>query len=210
MNNQDHATDALDLVGGELCLDYANTVGNHKSLDPHEHVGSYPALVGWSQHAGIIGQDKARILLADASRRPEEAKRAYARAIAVREALYRIFSSYSADGSPRAADLAILNKVLGAAMSHARLVRSKEGFEWGWDQEDRALDQFLWPIARSAADLLTTPRLHQVRECDDEACGWLFVDTSKNHTRRWCSMSDCGNRAKARRHYARAISTARA
>lgn len=193
----------LELVGGELCLDFANTVGNHKSADPHEHVGSYSDMVYWAAHAGIMTEENARQLAASGLRHPDQAARVYARAIALREALYRIFSAVSEQESPRPADLAILNKVLSGAMSRARIIRGQAGFEWGWESGEQSLDQFLWPIARSAAELLTSPELARVHECDSETCGWLFVDTSKNHSRRWCSMSDCGNRAKARRHYSR-------
>lgn len=195
--------DTIELVGGQLCLDFANTVGNHKGADPHEHLGSYSALLAWGRHAGVLTDENARQLAASASRHPEEAQRVYVRSIALREALYRIFSCVSTQIALRPADLAILNKVLSGAMSHARIVKREDGFQWGWQTGDRPLDQILWPIARSAADLLTSSDLALVRECDNETCGWLFVDTSKNHSRRWCSMSDCGNRAKARRHYAR-------
>jgi len=48
--------------------------------------------------------------------------------------------------------------------------------------------------------LTSSQRLNQVRQCRGDNCGWLFVDGSKNHSRRWCDMRDCGNRAKVRRH----------
>ena len=86
--------------------------------------------------------------------------------------------------------------------THARIVSTKEGFKWDWSEE-LALDRMLWFIARSAADLLTSGNLDRVRQCGDEECGWLFIDTTKNRSRRWCDMTDCGNRAKARRHYSR-------
>ena len=139
--------------------------------------------------------------------REDEARRVIVRAIAMREAMYRIFSAVTEGVTPRPADLAILNRMLSTAMARSRLVQSGNGFVWGWDRQADPLDQMLWPIARSAADLLTSGNLSRVRECSNDTCGWLFVDTSKNHSRRWCSMSDCGNRAKARRHYARVRKT---
>jgi predicted RNA-binding Zn ribbon-like protein len=63
----------------------------------------------------------------------------------------------------------------------------------------------LWPIASSAADLLTSERLKKVRLCEAKTCTWLFLDESRNHSRRWCDMKVCGNREKARRHYQREL-----
>lgn len=81
---------------------------------------------------------------------------------------------------------------------------SVSSFVWGWDDAAPALDRPLWPVARSLAELLTSDELPRVRECAADNCAWLFIDTSKNRSRRWCDMAVCGNRAKARRHYARA------
>jgi predicted RNA-binding Zn ribbon-like protein len=194
---------ALELVSAKLCLNFANTVGNHKSDEPNERIDSYLELLAWSRHVGIFTDQLARQLARVASRHRGEAKQVLDRAMALREAIYRIFSAVSEQDAPHAADVAILNDALSSAMSRARLVRTESGFAWNWAREEGALDQMLWPIARSAAELLTSDELDSVRECANDTCGWLFVDTSKNHSRRWCSMSDCGNRAKARRHYAR-------
>ena len=81
---------------------------------------------------------------------------------------------------------------------------SGQCYTWEWAKYDQDLDRPLWPVARTAADLLTSGRLDRVRECPGaDGCGWLFYDTSKNGSRRWCSMEGCGNVAKARRLYAR-------
>ena len=88
-------------------------------------------------------------------------------------------------------------------MARSQLVAVEGGYTWVWDEGGRALDSMLWPVARSAADLLTSGELQAVRQCAGRACGWLFLDTSRNRTRRWCDMSVCGNRAKARRHHER-------
>ena len=102
--------------------------------------------------------------------------------------------------SPQTADLDHLNAELSTNLGRLRVASSKKGFNWTWANADDALDQPLGPIARSAADLLTSPHLlEQVRLCEGDTCGWLFVDSTKNHSRRWCVMSDCGNVAKVRR-----------
>ena len=193
----------LELIGGEVCLDFTNTVGNHNTDEPHEHLPSYAALVAWSEHAGVLPARASRRLLQEAVRRPAEAQATFERALALRETLYRIFSAISAESKPKASDVELLNQNLAEALSHERIVMAENAFRWDWARAEDALDQMLWPIARSAANLLTSGKIARVRECDSEACGWLFVDVSKNHSRRWCSMDDCGNRAKVHRFYER-------
>ncbi len=194
---------AVRLVGGAPCLDFCNTVGNHAGDQPNEHLTTYTDLVAWSRHAGLVAARTAQHLGERAERNPAEAARAFAHARELREALYRIFSAIATGTRPKAADLAVLNGALAEAMAHARVVPEEEGYRWDWARDENALDQMLNPIARSAADLLTSNDVMRLRECEGDDCGWLFLDTSKNHSRRWCAMNDCGNRAKARRHYAR-------
>ena len=142
-------------------------------------------------------------LLQEAARRPAQAAAVLEQAIALREAIYRIFSAVAHKLPPEAADLDNLNAALSEALSRSQIIPAADGFAWDWSG-DGALDQMLWPIARSAADLLTSEEIHRIGECaDDRGCGWLFLDMSRNHSRRWCDMKDCGNRAKASRHYQR-------
>lgn len=194
----------LDLLGGCLCLDFANTVDGHTSDHPHEWLTNYHELVAWSEHAQVLSADEAGRLLAAAAERPAEAHAVWERAIVLREAIFRIFQSVAAEHVPTEDDLIILNAALREAMAHARLRATASGFTWDWHYDSESLDCMLWPITRSAAELLTSPELARVRSCPGTGgCGWLFLDTSKNGRRRWCSMESCGNRAKARRHYQR-------
>lgn len=191
----------LKLIGGELCLDFANTVDWHASDHPREFLTSYADLVAWGQHVGILTAQEAEGLLREASRRPAEAEAALARAIALREAIYRIFSAVVTGARPAASDLDILNAALREALAHMRIDPTPDGFAWAWAEAEAALARVLWPVARSAGELLTSAALGRVRRCADQDCGWLFLDRSRNRSRRWCDMKDCGNRAKARRHY---------
>ena len=204
MTEDESKAATLQLVGGEWCLDFANTVGNHKSDQPSDHLADYADLVAWSRHAGVISSRVAEQLLDQATQRPAAAKSVLQRAVALREAIYRIFTAIATGASPKLPDLDSLNGALANAMPHSRVTSTKDGYRWDWSDEI-ALDQMLWRIARSAADLLTFGNLDRVSQCGDKECGWLFVDTSKNHSRRWCDMNDCGNRAKARRHYKRIV-----
>ena len=193
----------LKLLGGRLSLDFVNTADWHASDRPVEFLTSYSDLVAWSQHVGILTDHQAQRLLKKAARRPGDASTVLERAIALREAIYRIFSAISRGRPPQAADLATFNVELSEALAQSRIVSTTEGFTWDWADAEEALDWMLWPVAHDAAGLLTSEELDRVGQCADDRCGWLFLDTSRNRSRRWCSMEDCGNRAKARRHYKR-------
>jgi predicted RNA-binding Zn ribbon-like protein len=188
--------DTLKLLGGRLSLDFANTADWHASDHPVE-------FLTWSQHVGILTAHQAQRLLKKAARRPEDANAVLERAIALREAIYQIFSAISRGHPPQAADLATFNAELSGALAQSRIVSTAEGFAWDWAAAEDALDQMLWPVVHDAAGLLTSEELDRVGQCADDRCGWLFLDTSRNRSRRWCSMEDCGNRAKARRYYER-------
>jgi predicted RNA-binding Zn ribbon-like protein len=188
------------LLGGRLCLDFANTVDPRHGPGRREFLDGYADLVAWGRVAGAIDDRLAGRLLSAAGARPAAADAVLERALGLREALYRLLGGRGAG----AADLATLNRELAEAMGQARVLEGGPGLAWSWPEEAADLARPLWPVARSAAELLTSPDLRRVRECLGDNCGWLFLDTSKNHRRIWCSMRGCGNRAKARRHYARA------
>ena len=192
-----------DLTGGRQDLDFVNTVEDRPSPRPVDGLTGYDRLVDWARAAGLVTDDAARQLLAQAEARPAEAAAVLERARILREALYRIFLGVASGGPPERADLDALNAALAWSLPHARVVVDEQGFAWGWDGDDAALDRMLWPIARSAADLLTSEQTSAVRECSAQDCSWLFMDTSRNGSRRWCNMQVCGNRAKARRHQQR-------
>lgn len=194
----------LPLRGGQLCLDFANTVDWHAGArHGQEYLTTYAELVAWGRHTGILAENEARGLMEEAARQPTWAHAALRRAVALREVIYRVFASLTHGRPADAGDVAALNAALAEAYAHLRLRADGARFSWAWEADGPALDRMLWPVARSAAELLTSDDLGQVRECAGDPCGWLFLDTSKNHSRRWCDMAGCGNRAKARRHYAR-------
>lgn len=190
-------------VRPHLCLDFANTVASHDGASRYDHLASYADLVAWSHDRGTLTEQEAEYLHQEGARRPVESAEIFHRAIALREAIYRIFSNQVHGIAPPAADLAALNSALGAALAHARLVPAALGITWGWMAPQAALDRPLWPVATSAAALLTSAGVDKVRACAGHACAWLFVDTTKNQSRRYCTAQGCGNRARARRHYAR-------
>lgn len=193
----------FDFTGNYLCLDFSNTL-HDRSTTPRESLNSYDDFVQWGQEAGILAENEATRLRAEATRHPNEAEHVRQQAITLREAIFRIFYARLHDALPEENDLATLNAMLARAMTRASIHSTGNGFAWDWSGDDGELERIYWPIARSAAELLTAEALESVRMCAAEDCGWLFLDTSKNHTRRWCDMKSCGNRAKARKHYKKA------
>ena len=191
----------FELTGGALCLDFANTVGD-RPRGQEEHLPDFRGLVSFARQAGLLAPAEARRLLQEAARRPRRAGQAFAQAITLRECLYRIFGGLVHGRRPEAADVALLNGVLGPALARLRLQPRGAAFTWAWTEGDE-LDRVLWPVARSAAELLVSAERPPVRECASATCSWLFLDHSRGGRRRWCDMKICGNRHKARRHYRR-------
>ncbi|MEX1310411.1 MAG: ABATE domain-containing protein [Candidatus Sulfomarinibacteraceae bacterium] len=182
---------------GALCLDFANTCGD-RPLCSEEKLGTVKDLVDWGAAAGLVSTEETDRFLATGG--GDEAVR---EAVALREAIYSVCSSLARGGVPHRRDLAMINSTLRAALPNLELGVRGSGCCWRWSDASTASDRIIWPVARSAADLLTSDTVELLRECAGEGCSWLFLDRSRNHRRKWCSMSSCGNRAKARRHYAR-------
>jgi predicted RNA-binding Zn ribbon-like protein len=203
MDNKERSAGNLELIGGSLCLDFVNTLSARSGKEQREYLTTYREWVTWSQHAGLLTADQAKRLLRSAARRPDRAAATLERAIGVRETLYRVLAAVANDREPQGGDLAALNQVLHEALSRRELGRSAGGFVWHWVVEPDELERVLWPVVYSAGELLTSVDLGRVQQCARDGCDWLFVDTSKNRSRRWCSMEACGSRVKARRYYRR-------
>src|SRR5205823_2097459 len=150
-----------------------------------------------------LNREEASRLARLGMRSPGEAMTVRERAARLRDALTTIFCAVAEGRSFRHRMLDVLNGELAGAMARSQVVPTDTGFTWLWAEGGKALDCVLWPVARSAADLLTEGPLAAMRRCEGRGCGWLFLDTSRNRTRRWCDMRICGNHAKARRHHER-------
>jgi predicted RNA-binding Zn ribbon-like protein len=191
----------LELVGGDPALDFANTVDGAFD-DPIESLHDYGDLAAWAAYAGVIDGETAERLAAAAGRRPEEAARALDRARALRIAIYRTFSAVAHGTEPPAVALDALRAAHAGALERARL---EPDFSFTWEGED--LDRPLWPLAVAAVDLLRTGPLDRLKTCAE--CPWLFLDSSRNRSRRWCSMNECGGRLKMRRYRERRATAGR-
>lgn len=191
------------LIAGHRCLDFVNTVSWRASAAPIEGLGHYRDLAAWSAAAGLVPADRAAELERQAGTLAASAEAVLERARALREALHRLFGERAGGRAPGKSELGILNAELARAPAIRGLAWADPGFVWSGAEAGSRLESVLWPLAWSAAELLTGGELKRVRACAGEGCGWLFYDTSRSLSRRWCAMDDCGNRAKARRHYAR-------
>ena len=190
-------------IGGALCLDFTNTVGNHRSLDPADKLNRFEDLVRWCAEAGILQLADQRDILKRGALRPGAAARLLKVAVEFRESLYRIFVAVTLKKPPEESDIKILNHVLAQTPMILEVQRQNHSFSCVRTSSMLDEAKLLGPIAWSASELLTSEQLPSVRECASDNCGWLFLDLSKNHSRRWCAMDDCGGREKARRYYQR-------
>jgi len=190
------------IIAGELSLDLINTLDNRPLPGQQKDLlGSYQDLADWALQAGAVGSQQRAALLRTAAADPRAAAATLHKAVELRECLYRIVSSRLRNRRPALEDLALFSCFLAESHSHLQLQGGRSGFRLGWPASKAGLDSLLWPIVKSAAALLTSADLHHVRECDSASCRWVFLDRSKNHSRRWCDMKVCGNRVKAHRFY---------
>jgi predicted RNA-binding Zn ribbon-like protein len=193
--------------GGVVCLDFVNSVNWRLTGYPSEYLRSYEDLLDWGRQGGLLAPEETEGLSRQAALDPEGARETLSRALALREAIHRVISRAIAGESQDESDLSALNRELSIALSHLRVMPVDGTYGWDWDMSGDdgvvRLDSPLWPVAQSAAELLTSPKLGRVKLCAGEGCGWVFVDESRNGSRLWCDSRDCGNRERVRRHLAR-------
>jgi predicted RNA-binding Zn ribbon-like protein len=199
-------------LAGVLCLDFANTLEPRggpppidvpPGVDLRDELGSYDDLVGWAAHKGTLSANEGMMLIAVADSDSGGPHLVLGRAHALRDAIYRAFWSISQGESPAAEDLETIMREYADATAHGRLVDTGDGIEWQWYGGGEVLSRPLWPVARSAIDLLTNGERQRIKVCPGPGrpplpCAWLFYDTTRNGSRRWCSMADCGAATKIR------------
>lgn len=184
------STQDFQFIAGNLALDFVNTVGNRLG-SPRDYFSDVVEFRRWVRLSGSWGnQAPPRI------RRPQ-----LGLVRQVRERLYALFRPLAVGYGLSHRALGELNTGLSRVGGKRQLCCNKESVDWAWKTSQDDPDRILGPILLSAADLLLNPSRSQIRQCEGESCGWLFLDRSKAGRRRWCSMADCGNRAKVRRHY---------
>jgi predicted RNA-binding Zn ribbon-like protein len=192
-------------VGGRTCLDFANTVGPRRPGEQaRDYLTGFRELVMWGVDAGLLTSAQADRLLKVADRDPRQAVAVHRSGVRLREAIYQVFSAVAQGQQPPADDLGTMQDFYLTALRHARIDSVPGGLAWIWPEDD-TLERVLWPVARSAVELAVSGQLTRVKQCpgDSDTCRWLFFDTSKNATRRWCSMRTCGSHLKSQRQSAR-------
>ncbi|MFD6567324.1 CGNR zinc finger domain-containing protein [Micromonospora profundi] len=189
----------MHLVGGNLALDFINTrTGPPAGPSDDDVLTGYPELVAWGVHAGALTEPEATALRRLSRSDPAGAHAAFARALSTRDYLDEIFRPLTAGGAPSTAALGRLRDDEADALGHAQL-EGGSTFEWVW-RDDHTLARPLRPVVHAAVQLLTAGPLDRIKGCG--GCRFLFHDESKNRSRRWCSMDDCGTAEKMRRYVA--------
>jgi predicted RNA-binding Zn ribbon-like protein len=178
-----------------LCLDFANTRCWRGLPNPKETLHRPADLLAWCRRAGLLGASRRMPAAAAAS--------LFTEAMSLREVIYRVFRALATEGAIAPADLSALNAALARAPARAQIAPLEARYVWhvAGPPEALAASQLLAAVLWSAADLIVAADAGRIRQCADDACRWLFLDESRNLSRRWCDMGSCGNRAKARRHY---------
>jgi predicted RNA-binding Zn ribbon-like protein len=189
--------------GGHVTLDFVNTLGGLRDARPNpedEHLRDYQDLVAWCRRADLFSESTARRLAQRAARRRAEASAGLRRALELRSTVDSVFRSLATGGVPPDSALRALGDAEREAIGRALLRPGASAFRWSW-RDQAAFDAPLWPLAHAAVELLTIGPLERLTVCD--RCRWLFLDFSRNQSRRWCSMEECGTHVKKRRYVER-------
>lgn len=193
----------FQFIAGALCLDFANTIHNFRAVDNEEELRAIYDLLEWAKEAGLLSRADHDRLAAHYKRNPREAAAALAKGTAIRDLLLSIFASIANGRSISSQRQSELNSALAHEPGLLRVMKKSDRIEKEWMSAAEGLRQVFFAVLTSAAELLASDRLRRIRECASAECTWLFIDVSRNRSRRWCDMSSCGNRMKARRHYQR-------
>jgi predicted RNA-binding Zn ribbon-like protein len=192
------------LIAGAPCLDFANTTAWRGTESQDDRLRSYDDLIAWAGAAALLTRAEQERLRRSSIIGRRHRHAVFGRARRLRDAIFATFAAVARRRSPAEPDLSVLNEEIAVAFARMQIRRTRSRFAWGWADQDLQPDRMLWPIAKSAADLLMSAALSRVRQCGSrEGCGWLFLDMSRNRSRRWCDMRECGNRVKVRRYYRR-------
>jgi predicted RNA-binding Zn ribbon-like protein len=190
------------LTAGALCLDFANTMSWRRSAAPIERLAEYADLASWARQVGLISPEEEGSLIAEAASDPRGSRRMLGRARALREAMFATFAALSEGRMPKR-EMTSLQSWVQQAIADSELVRDAGRYRWVPAAIGDRMQHVLSMVACSAGDLLTSLEADRIGQCSGPDCRWLWVDRTRNQSRRWCDMAVCGNRVKARRHYQR-------
>lgn len=190
----------MERVGGQPAIDFVNTLGGRPDDPDDEYLLSYTDLVTFAGGSGLLDPRTIDRLRRAGERQPDRATEVLDRALQLRGCLDRLLRAEIEHQPPSRQDLDALRQAYIAALVHAAMQQVGDHYDWTWHSTSDVLDQPLWPIAHQAVELMRFAPLHRLTRCGH--CRWLFLDTSKNRSRRWCSMNTCGSIMKMRRYRA--------
>jgi predicted RNA-binding Zn ribbon-like protein len=189
----------LLVVAGNLALDFANTIDDPNGPNHFDHIQDMPRLLTWARNIEVLSGQRYDELVALAQSRPTVAAACLRRARVLRRSVQRVFGAI-ADGQPIPKQpWRDLSRSIAEGIGHAELAADDDEVRLTWDVA--SLDTVTWQVAYAAHELLTGDQLGRIKRC--AACPWLYVDHSKNSSRRWCTMDDCGKAEKMRRYVER-------
>jgi predicted RNA-binding Zn ribbon-like protein len=189
---------SFELIAGHPSLDLVNTLDwRFRDNGAEELLAGYDDLLSFAAQSSILSQKQIRHIVRTAN--GSAAAQAIVACRELREAAAEIFYAVVDDRTPPTSQIKIVEKFFKEAREHQQLVWSGSRVAWEWPSSDYGPDLPLWILSVSTARLMLSEDMRLLRACEKPDCRWLFLDTSKNHTRRWCDMKICGNRMKARR-----------
>ena len=182
------------LIGGLICFDFTNTVSWRETEHPHEWFDSFDNFTKWTEITDILEKEQAKELLKTLQGSREEGERHLNKMIEIREFLFNLFNHQVREGSIRPDDLQRLGVLGQSVYNHQMLAPSGSSYQWTWRNDISPLDKIHYTVIGAALEVITRHDLSRIKKCP--SCQWLYMDMSKNKSRRWCTMEDCGNRHK--------------
>jgi predicted RNA-binding Zn ribbon-like protein len=191
----------MDLTGGAACLDFVNTALEFD--EPVERLHTYNDLLIFTRRLSLVDTNTLATLDQLAQEDPGQAERVLLKARQVRQSMLTIFEAVVKGKLEEVtdSDLKTFNEHINDALVKRGFFRQADKLALNWECSQRELLQVVWIFSLSAYELLTTQDQKLIKQCG--ACAWFFLDTTKNHRRKWCDMQGCGTNEKARRYYQR-------
>ncbi len=200
--SKERSIQTMSIDGNCLVFNFINTVHSRADGDePFEYLSSYEKLMEWCERLEVMPPDRIKKLSTISDSNPEEAENSLDEMIKVRGMLYRFFSEIAAGQQVEKSYLDDFNQEMSQSLTNLRFISEGKDLRLDWETEKTDLKEPLWRVMKSAYDALTEETFERIKEC--EACGWVFLDQSKNRSRRWCSMESCGSTHKAKKYYHR-------
>jgi predicted RNA-binding Zn ribbon-like protein len=193
----------FDLISGSLCLDFANTVDQRSSENPEDKLTGYPELVAFGLQTGVFSVSEARRLEREGRKDPGAASRLFARAVGVREMIFRIMAAVANGSAASGEDVVALNVALQGLKARSLIAPGYGQGAWRYDEKNGGAGRLIGRIVHSAVEVLTSDDIERLKRCAAGTCSWLFLDRSRGRNRRWCEMRTCGSQHKARAYYRR-------